>query len=181
MSEHIRMIARNLPVAPFLWALQSHPELWNEHPERTQDPASPHHGLDDIWLRYADPSVAMQDGPHESVWYPGASLVPIAEIIDPLMQYVGGEKLGGVLVTRIPAGAECKPHADHGWHAREYEKFAIQIQSAPGQRFCFEDGSLETMPGDLFWFDNAYSHWVTNDTPHDRITLIVCIKTRKVN
>ena len=84
--------------------------------------------------------------------------------------------MGGVLITKIPAGKECKPHTDPGWHARYYEKVAIQIQSAPGQAFCFEGESLETRPGDVFWFDNAFTHWVTNPTPYDRITLIACIQ-----
>lgn len=171
----IKLLAENVNVAPMLWALQSHPELWDTHKARTEDPTSPHHGLSDIWARYAaegeDPT-----GPHESVWYPCANLIPVRELVYPLMSQYGGTRLGGVLITKIPAGKECKPHTDPGWHARYYEKFAIQIQSAPGQAFCFEGESLETRPGDVFWFDNAFTHWVTNPTPYDRITLIACIQ-----
>jgi uncharacterized cupin superfamily protein len=94
----------------------------------------------------------------------------------PLMTHFRGERLGGVLITQIPPGHSCKPHADDGWHARHFEKFAIQIESGPGQYFCFEGERLETKPGDLFTFDNAHTHWVTNDTPHNRITLIACIR-----
>ena len=93
------------------------------------------------------------------------------------VQYAG--ELGGVLITRIPAGKECKPHSDPGWHARRYQKFGVQITSAPGQKFCFEDAELETKPGDIFWFDNEYTHWVTNPTPYERITMIVCIRIDK--
>jgi quercetin dioxygenase-like cupin family protein len=57
-----------------------------------------------------------------------------------------------------------------------YEKFAVQIASAPGQAFCFEGERLETKPGDVFWFDNQHLHWVTNDTPYERVTMIVCIR-----
>lgn len=171
----IKLLAEGVNVAPMLWALQSHPELWDTHKARTEDPTSPHHGLSDIWARYAaegeDPT-----GPHESVWYPCANLIPVRELVYPLMSQYGGTRLGGVLITKIPAGKECKPHTDPGWHARYYEKFAIQIQSAPGQAFCFEGESLETRPGDVFWFDNAFTHWVTNPTPYDRITLIACIQ-----
>ena len=70
-------------------------------------------------------------------------------IIYPLMSLVRGEQLGGVLITKVPAGKEVKPHTGPGWHARYYEKFAVQLQSAPGQRFCFEGESLESKPGDL--------------------------------
>ena len=65
---------------------------------------------------------------------------------------------------------------DPGWHARYYDKFAVQIASAPGQRFCFEGESLETRPGDVFWFDNQHLHWIDNDTPYERVTMIVCIR-----
>ena len=102
--------------------------------------------------------------------------MPVRELVYPLLAGLNGTRLGGVLITKIAAGKECKPHQDNGWHARYYEKFAIQIASAPGQRFCFEGESLETKPGDIFKFDNSHVHWVTNPTPYDRITLIACLQ-----
>lgn len=172
----IVLLQSGLPVAPIHWALQQHPELWNQHTARTADPASPHHGLDDIWARYGDPARATDGAPHDSFWYPAADLLGIKKLCLDIMHAVGGVELGGVLITRIPPGAMCKPHVDPGWHARRYDKFAVQITSAPGQRFHFEGESLETKPGDLFWFDNQYTHWVTNDTPYERVTMIVCIR-----
>lgn len=174
----IERITQGVSVNPLLWALQANPGLWDQDRERTEDPRSPHHGLSDIWARFCAPG---EDGnaPHESVWYPSADVLPIRELVYPLMSFVKGDRLGGVLITKIPPGAECKPHKDPGWHARYYEKFAIQVQSAPGQEFCFEDERLETRPGDVFWFDNAHTHWVTNPTPYERITVIVCIRTNR--
>lgn len=174
----IQLIAQGVQVAPFLWALQEHPELWNRNTDRTEDPSSPHHGLSDIWARYAAPGV---DGsqPHESVWYDSPITEAAKALVYPLMAYVQGDQLGGVLITKIPAGKRCKPHTDPGWHARYYEKFAIQIQSAPGQSFNFDGESLVSKPGDVYWFDNAFTHWVDNPTEHDRITAIVCIRTSK--
>lgn len=173
--SHIARLFTGLDVAPLLAALDAAPELWNQNTARTEDPASPHHGLDDIWARYAAPGV---DGaaPHASVWYPSAITEATKALVYPLMGMVRGDQLGGVLITRIPPGAKCRPHTDPGWHARYYEKFAIQLRAAPGQLFCFEGESLETAPGDVFWFDNAHTHWVENDTPHERITLIACIR-----
>ena len=161
-----------------LWALQEHPELWDQNTSRTGPEASPHHGLSDIWARFAAPGI---DGsrPHASVWYPCADVLPVREIAEPLLAAVGGEELGGVLITKIPPGKVCKPHTDPGWHARYYQKFALQIQSHPKQTFHFEDSSLVSQPGDLFWFDNSKTHWVTNDSDQDRITLIVCIRTQR--
>jgi quercetin dioxygenase-like cupin family protein len=92
------------------------------------------------------------------------------------MRFVEGVEIGGVLITRIPPGKSVRPHTDPGWHARRYEKYGVQITSAPGQLFCFEGEELETQPGDVFWFDNAHTHWVTNPTHYERITMIVCIR-----
>lgn len=173
----IQKIADGVNVAPLLWALQANPQLWNADDQRTEDPASPHHEVDDIWVRYSE--TPKEPGPHESVWYPAAALLPVREIVYPLMQFVKGERLGGVLLTRIKAGKQCKRHHDNGWHAHYYDKYAVQIQSAPGQFFCFDGEQLEPKPGDVYTFQNQHDHWVTNDTAHDRITLIVCIKTDK--
>ncbi len=179
MDDKIKLIAKNWDVAPILWALQSHPELWNEHTSRTAATESPHHGCDDIWTRFGDPERAQDGAPHAAHWYPAADLLDVRQMCHDLMHMVHGEELGGVLITRIPPGAAVRPHTDPGWHARYYEKFAVQITSAPGQAFHFEGQSLETRPGDVFWFDNQYTHWVTNDTPYERISMIVCIRKEK--
>lgn len=176
MPERIKLLARGLPVAPIAWALMAHPELWNEHTARTEDPGSPHHGLDDIWARFGDPERAEDGQAHDARWYPSADVIGIKAMCLNLMHMVGGVELGGVLITRIPADLECKPHVDPGWHAKRYQKFAVQIASAPGQLFCFDGESLETQPGDVFWFDNQHTHWVTNPTTYERITMIVCIR-----
>jgi hypothetical protein len=120
-----------------------------------------------------------EDGSHDSVWYPECDVLPVRDIVYPLMAAVRGERLGGVLITRIPPGQQCKPHTDPGWHARYYDKFAVQIKSAPGQCFHFHGESLAAEPGEVYWFDNAHTHWVTNDSTEERITLIVCIKTER--
>lgn len=171
----IKLLHTGVNVQPMLWALLEHPELWDRHTARTESPASPHHGLSDIWARYCAPGEDPA-GPHESVWYEAADVLPVRELVYPLFSAVHGDRLGGVLITRIPPMGECKPHTDPGWHARYYDKFAVQLASAPGQAFCFDGEHLITKPGDVFWFDNAHTHWVTNPTPHERITLIACIR-----
>lgn len=159
-------------------ALAEHPELWDQNTTRTKG-YGPHARVSDIWVRYN--SIENLDkgdfnGEHDSVWYPAAKVLPVRPLLFGLMREVEGERLGGVLITRIPAGANVEPHIDQGWHARYYEKFALQIQAAEGQQFCFEDERLVTRTGDLFTFNNAYTHWVTNASDTDRITMICCIR-----
>lgn len=174
----IRLLATGAQVDALRAALKANAHLWNERTERTAPEESPHYGLDDIWVRFADMSTMREDGSHDSVWYQRADVLPVHELVRPLMAAVGGERLGGILITRIPPGATCKPHEDPGWHARHYDKYAIQIEADPlTQRFCFDGHELATAPGDVFWFDNAYTHWVLNEGPHERVTLIACIRT----
>jgi hypothetical protein len=175
-TQKITLLDRGFNVAPLYWQLQQNPHLWDQHPARTESPASPHHELNDIWVRYGDTERAKDGKPHDASWYPAADVLGLKPVCHTLMHFVKGVELGGVLLTRIPAGVTCKPHVDHGWHATRYEKFALQITSAPGQLFQFEDVALETRPGDVFTFNNQYTHWVTNPTAYERITLIVCIR-----
>ncbi len=174
-QKKIQLLQRGIPVSEWHWRLQQHPELWNQNRSRTQDEASPHYGLDDIWIRYGSPD---QDPtkPHDAKWHASADTLEIKRVCMDIMHFVGGCVMGGVLITRIPPGFSCKPHEDSGWHADVHEKFALQIASAPGQTFHFEDEELETRPGDLFTFQNQHMHWVTNPTAYERITLIVCVK-----
>lgn len=86
--------------------------------------------------------------------------------------------MGGVLITKIPPGKSVLPHIDHGWHARAHCKVALQIKAHEMQRFCFETKQISTMPGDVFWFDNSFVHWVENPSPVERVTMIVCIQRR---
>lgn len=167
-------------VAPLVAEIASSQGLWNAYKLRTE--AYQHSDVSDIWCRYNpfenfDGDLARFNGPHESVWYPHVEQIPsVKPLVFDLMRAVEGERLGGVLITRIPAGKQCKPHRDGGWHATYYEKFAIQLASAPGQAFCFEGESHSAAPGEVYSFRNEFTHWVDNDSEEDRMTLIVCIR-----
>lgn len=173
--DRIKLLEEGLDVGPLRQALLDHPYLWNERTGRTASPESPHREVDDIWCRFA-PEGSGGALEHSSVWYPPADALPVRDMARMLMAWTGGEQIGGVLITRIPAGSQVYPHVDQGWHAGFYDKFAVQVAAAPKQTFRFVDQELVTLPGDLFWFDNSHSHWVTNDSDSDRITAIFCIR-----
>lgn len=180
--KSIRMLASGFHVDPLLEQIDAHPNVWNTHRMRTEHYGTAHGAVSDIWVRYNDWANFTGDpqafnGPHESVWYPVCDvLTAVKPLVESVMRAVGGGELGGVLITRIPPGGEVRPHQDHGWHAEHYEKFAVQLRSAPGQAFCFEDAWLSPMPGDLYTFINQRTHWVINPTERERMTLIVCIR-----
>ena len=183
-------LASGININPILLELKNNPHLWNENNIRTKHPTSPHHGLDDIFVRYSPPDLIPDDvydhmekikAPHEYVWYDSANYLPsVKAMAYEVMHMVKGERLGGILITRIPAGKECTPHADVGsWQAEYFDKYALQIESSPEQAFCFDGESFSANPGDLYWFYNQNEHWVTNASNYDRITVIFCIRTNK--
>lgn len=178
---HIEMLRRNaFDVRVLQEQLKQAP--WDEIRHRTSHPMSPHREVSDIWVRY-NPienfhgDMQAFNAEHTAQWYPVADQIPEAVRISlELVKEMRGLALGAVLITKIPAGKRVYPHVDQGWHARTFEKFAVQVQGNARQAFHFEGESLVTDAGDLYWFDNAFPHWVINDSDEDRITLIVCMR-----
>lgn len=198
--KYLRRLLHGIPVDAVLEDLACAPELWNEHTLRTRPEYAAHTAVSDIWVRYrsreeylhlkdqmensgwTDTHRMLRVGQfvgeeHDSEWYPGSDKLPhLKELIFALVQHYQVERLGGVLITRVPAGGEVKPHIDHGWHARYYEKLAVQLQSAPEQAFCYADGQFKCPAGTVYTFDNSQEHWVTNESQTDRMTAIICVR-----
>lgn len=178
----ISRIGLTLDVSDILAQLDAHPEAWNRHRPRTETYGTPHSGVSDIWVRYNDWSnfkgdLAAFNGPHVPVWYPVIKDIPAARLLClELLEHLGGGRLGGVLITRIPPGGEVAPHIDRGWHADHYQKYAIQVKGNKEQTFWFEDAQLHPETGDVYTFDNSRTHAVWNPSHEERITLIVCIR-----
>ncbi len=174
----VELVTAGVDVAPVLWALRANPGLWT-HAETAKGRATPRY--DAIWVRSA--AMGSDIGtPTESNWYPTADAVPLRELVYPLMGLVGGVLLGGVVIHKVPAHTTTKPHIATGQQGRCFDTFAIQIDCAPGQLLCYEDRRQESKPGDAYYFNDSYRHWIENPTPFDRITALVSIRTeRKAN
>lgn len=178
----IRSLGVKFDVSGLAAELAAHPELWNQYTARTENHRSPHRETSDIWVRYRsmddfDGDIQKFNGPHEAVWYSVAHQLPSAKrIAENLLNRFNGLKLGGVLITKIPAHKQVYPHIDGGWHAGFYEKIAVQIAGNETQEFCVGETVLSPLTGDTFWFRNDIPHYVTNNSDEDRITLICCVQ-----
>lgn len=172
--ENLLPLARGINVTQLHLQLKRQPQLWNQRTDRTAHEGSPHRDASDIWARYTK---TLDESDRDIVWLEAAELAPEIKFhARAIMNMVRGDALGGVLITRIPPGRRVHAHTDRGWHAESYEKFGLQIASHQQQAFCYADGEHVTAPGDLFWFHNQAEHWVINDSPVERITMIVCVK-----
>jgi hypothetical protein len=165
--------------------LQDNDNMFGEFNAR-KDAGLVHAQMDDIWLRYGDIREVMKSGDfaklsneHDSIWL--KDLPHCKRICFDVMAMVDGERLGGVLITRLPAGGEILPHTDSGWHAEYYDKYYVPIKNERGAKFCFESGEIEPQKGDVWAFDNSLPHWVKNESNEDRIAMIICIKQSKYN
>jgi len=164
--------------------LENNPELWNRHTLRTENVNSPHYGCDDIWVRFNsienldknDP-LSMHDK-HESVWYVSPLAIPIGEIAKQIPHSCSDDELGGILITRIPAGGKVLRHNDAGrWHAEYYkDKYLISLLADENQAFCYDNERHITQVGHVYKFNNLADHWVENNSDKDRISLIICIR-----
>lgn len=185
MSQNFLKIADGLDVAALRLSLVRQPELFGLRTQRADVYGSPHTQMTDIWVRYNAPEHLAQgpvafNGEHDSVWYPEAAAIPeVRPVVFELMRRVEGERLGGVLITKIPPGGGIAPHVDGGWHAGYYDKYFVPIQNEPGAVFGFEDGEIRATPGEVYWFNNSRPHWVKNDSTRDRIAMIVCIRSHQ--
>src|ERR1700733_14117923 len=137
MPQPIQLINLTLDVERAAIALQKS-SRWNTHDARTNDQTSPHREADDIWLRFGslgDPAIA-NNQPFKSDWYPYPELYSVLEpLVDKVYMHVTGLELGGVLITRIPAGKQVYPHTDKGWHAGYYSKYCICVRANEQQSF----------------------------------------------
>jgi hypothetical protein len=182
----IKLLSTGFPVSQCLQEIDSNPDVWDRYTLRTAG-YTPHSKISDIWIRYNawenyQGDRARFNSEHDSVWYPAVAQLPsVRSLVMDVFNYVQGERLGGVLITKIPPGCMVRPHIDTGWHATYYDKYAVQLRGDNRQAFCFESVQLSTMPGDLYTFDNSKLHWVVNNSDEERMTLIICIRGSKFN
>jgi Aspartyl/Asparaginyl beta-hydroxylase len=178
VTSPIKLLPLTLNVEPAFKAL-SKSIRWNAHQYRTNDPASPHREVSDIYARYA-PLTWQEPQPFKAEWYAYPELTAVLKpLAAAVYDYVDGIELGGVLITKIPAGKQVYPHVDHGYHATTFTKVCVCIRANEEQSFNFEGQSLRTKTGTCFFFDNSYSHWVLNPSTEDRISMIVCVRTAR--
>jgi hypothetical protein len=181
--RHFHLITTGIDVLPLAMALKLQPELWNQHNQRKEFENTSHKGTSDIWVRYNDPkNLALgydqYTSEHDSVWHPAYYQLPqLRPIIFSLMARMEAVRLGGVLITKIPAGGRVLPHADKGWHPEYYNvKLYVPIEANPRCVNRCEDEKVAMAPGDCWYFNNLVEHEVVNDGLEDRITLIICMR-----
>lgn len=110
MTAPIYLLGKGMDVSQAVAEIEAQPDVWNRHCLRTAGEGTPHKEIPDIWVRYnawenftGDP--AAFNAEHEPSWYPVIEQLPaVRKIIFDVMHAVQGERLGGVLITKVPPG-----------------------------------------------------------------------------
>lgn len=180
--RHFLQVANGIDVVPLLADLHRNPALWDAHTPRT-DGDSPHRAVSDIWVRFREfselTSAAAYAEPFIPVMYPAWRALPhLRPIVFGLMARMEAVQLGGVLITRVPAGKQVAPHDDKGrWHPEFFEtKLYVPLLTNPLVRNTCADETVIMAPGSAWVFDNLKVHSTVNDGETDRITLIISLR-----
>jgi hypothetical protein len=181
MSNFIR-IASGIELLPVLLDLERQPELWNRNTARTAG-GGPHQAVSDIWVRFRDPTELSDRQAYSEmftpVFYPAWSALPhLRPIVFGLMTRLEAVQLGGILITRVPAGKMVEPHNDRGrWHAEFFNtKAYVVLASNPGCYNTCDDETVVMAPGEAWVFNNLKEHSTVNAGETDRVTLIVSLR-----
>jgi hypothetical protein len=191
-------MSQGIQVVDALHELAVNRGLWNQNTLRTSHELTPHKDVDDIWLRFNDLAPYQGDpahvdrilDEHESIAYPAWWAMPeCRRLAMQVFHAAHGERLGRVLITKIAPGDGIEPHEDGGSHAAYYERAHLVLQGLPGSIFrCGQvqgahgniwDEEVQMMTGELWWFNNALTHEVVNNSADDRIHMIIDYKVSR--
>lgn len=179
-------IATNADVLPLLHAVQRQPGLFNTHRFRTTFENTPHAEVDDILLRFSDPSIAkdgdtaavMADG--NCIWHPAAAALPQARaLILDVMRRAEAYALDRVVITRLRPGGCILPHADdvgsyvHDPHRHRYH---VVLQGLPGSIYKCGDETVCMRSGEVWHFDALTVHSIENNSSDDRVHLLIDLR-----
>lgn len=176
-------LAAGVDVAPVMNALFRHADLWNQHTFRTSFPNTPHVDVDDIWLRFSDPSKCDDTGTvigdNQPVWYPAVHRLPqVKPIILDLMRRVDAHELGRCLITRIKPGGQILPHRDDQGdyvHERDRMRYHVVLNGLPGSLYRTGNETVQMLTGEVWAFNAFIEHEVINNSTDDRVHLLVDI------
>jgi hypothetical protein len=191
--RNFQKLAAGIDVLPLLLSIKRRPELWKEDTYLRDYPQGPFKQIESIMLRFPEKRVFEQEeevekykrgesqfDQHESVDYPAYKLLPEARpIVMNLMHYVGGERLGRVMINKISPGGVIYPHRDTPAHTEYYSRFHVVLQSQPGVLFRSGDENVYMGTGEAWWFNNAEEHEVINNSADERIHVVIDIRTSR--
>lgn len=196
MKNFLR-ISTGVNVMPLLMALQRNPAWWHEDTYLRKYPQGPFGETDSVILRFPPRTVAETEekveelladphyDQHECVDQDIYHRIPEARhMVMSVFNFVGGTRLGRVMINRVQPGGRIFEHADTIDHANYWQRHHVVLQSAPGVVFTAGNEQVFMAPGEVWWFDNGKGrpeddrpkHSVINNSAVERIHLIIDVR-----
>jgi hypothetical protein len=185
-------LAEGIDVLPLLLSIKRMPELWSMDTYWKEHPVPVFREVDTIFLRFPNKPpyefeseaalLAYRESVDEMECFdqPAFDLIPEARtLIFQLMARVQGERLGRVLINRLPPGAHVPAHCDSSRDMKYYDRFHIVLETNPAIEFRAGDEGAHMGFGEVWWFENAVEHEVWNRGDSDRIHMIIDIRTSR--
>jgi hypothetical protein len=167
-----------LPVEPLCAALEANPNLFDDITANLRNayPGSAHRATQTILLRWCFPfneRSAFED--LRAVDYPALAelIVETAPLVQWLMDAIGSETIGRVMINKLAPHGHITPHVDEGAYAEHFDRFHIVIQSDDGNHFQVGQHVVQMLSGQVWWFNHRAEHSVKNTSERPRIHLIV--------
>lgn len=193
--KNFHRLATGINVGPLTAAIARNPAWWTEDTYLRTFPQGPFGEVDSLILRFPPRPVPKTEeekaeylrtiDQHECEDQPIYSKLPEArQLVMNLFGYVGGTRLGRVIINRVLPGGRIFKHADTLEHANYWHRHHICLQSAPGVIFTAGSEQVYMAPGEAWWFNNGKGaegearpeHEVINNSPVDRIHMVIDIK-----
>lgn len=177
-------VAQNVDVRAVMLSLVGKEDLWNQNKFRTTYPNTPFTQVDDIWLRFSDPSKCTTDakemGDANSVWHEAAMLVPVKALVLDIMRLTESYQLDRLIITRLGPGKTIARHADNAGPYTQHpdrKRYHVVLQGLPGSLYNVGDETVQMLTGEVWWFDALKEHEIVNNSTDDRIHMLVDLVT----
>jgi hypothetical protein len=83
------------------------------------------------------------------------------------------DRIGRVMLVRLPPGGHVKTHTDTGYYADYYTRFILPLQADHGNWFRVLEDIVWMPSGDVWTFRYQEEHEAKNESKRDRLTLFV--------
>ncbi|MBT8114976.1 MAG: aspartyl/asparaginyl beta-hydroxylase domain-containing protein [Arenicella sp.] len=94
------------------------------------------------------------------------------QYIQQIMGHIG-EVFARSRLMRLAAGAEVSPHVDFNYHWYNRVRIHIPIVTYPEVTFFCGEEQVHMQAGECWIFDSWRNHNVVNESPHDRVHLVL--------
>jgi aspartyl/asparaginyl beta-hydroxylase (cupin superfamily) len=170
--KYLRLIASDIPVAPFLAEIQAHEDAWAVDTSR-QDTIFVQRETNTIFLRNAveRPDLGGNEN-QESVATKISENFPIAMAFLNDFANVERGSLSRAMIVRLKPVSPVDLHIDNGSYYLIRDRYHLVVRSASGSLFRCGDEHVRMREGELWWFNNKQPHCAFNDADEWRIHFI---------